>query len=210
MITGGKGVEQISSLIDFNEEWNTITSADFSPSKLLISEINGLLFEHRAHHNRILKTKACIILGSTQCSYRALQTLEIFAGNDTVTFLACGGSTAFNEMTEARLIASLLLDHGVDESRILIDEHSSNTHENLVHAAELIEGHFRDAFELEIAIVSAAFHRRRVMSLLPPSLSHAFFVNTYGPNTRPDNWYLNEIGRRTIFAELLSLSGRRT
>lgn len=193
----------------FNEEWNAIVSSGITISESIIAEVNNLLFTDDPSLENVAKTDICIILGSTNCSYRVARSLEVFGENKNVVFLACGGNFASSGTTEARLIADVLSEHGVTKNRILLEEHSTNTRENLLGAKQLLDAHFSSANGLEVAVVSAAFHRRRVMSVLPQSLEHSIFINAYGPNTRPDNWYLNEIGRKVIFAELLSISDRQ-
>ena len=65
--------------------------------------------------------------------------LDFAAANPDVTIIVSGGQGLDEPVSEAAAMQSFLLTHGIDESRIVIEENSHNTYENLVYVMEMIQ-----------------------------------------------------------------------
>ena len=82
-----------------------------------------------------------------------------------MTVVACGGQGADEPESEARAIAGYLTEHGVDKGRILLDEDSHNTHQNLKNAARLLSKEKLDPAHTQVVVVSNGFHLARARML---------------------------------------------
>ena len=82
-----------------------------------------------------------------------------------MTVVACGGQGADEPESEARAIAGYLTEHGVDKGRILLDEDSHNTHQNLKNAARLLSEEKLDPAHTQVVVVSNGFHLARARML---------------------------------------------
>jgi hypothetical protein len=175
-----------------------------------VTQVNAALFAPDSELEGLEGVRVCVVLGSANCAYRAERAVAAFAGRHDVLFVASGGNTAANGLTEARVLAQTLAALGVPDDRIIIEERSSNTRENLAEAERLVIGRVGGergvVGDRQVAIVSAGFHRRRVLQCLPQVFAGAIYLSAFGPHTRPDNWHLSPYGREVIGYELVALS----
>ena len=95
---------------------------------------------------------------SSATKKRLEKALEIVNDRDETIFVLSGG-LAYNEQTEAVCMSKYLVEHGVREEQIILDEHSMDTGENLQNSYMLI----KDAESL--LIVSSRFHLWRIQCL---------------------------------------------
>lgn len=87
---------------------------------------------------------------------RLLKAIEYMNENPEVNAVCCGGKSPGKPYSEAEVMKMYLLRHGIDESRIYMDEQSTSTRENIVYARELldsIEGEGRP-----LAVCTSDFH----------------------------------------------------
>ncbi len=82
------------------------------------------------------------------------------------TFVVTGGQGWNETIPEGTAMAKWLEDHGVPAEQILIEDRSTNTHENLAFARELIEADAgKPVGELRVKIVTSDFHSFRAKML---------------------------------------------
>ncbi len=81
---------------------------------------------------------------------------------DTVAVL-CGGMGAGERISEAEAMRRWLVRQGIEEGRLLLEDRSTNTDENLANARALIEA--RGDLPEEIVVVSTGFHLYRARLL---------------------------------------------
>lgn len=79
--------------------------------------------------------------------------------NTQVICVASGGQGADEPFSEAQVIKDRLVERGIDPSRILIEDSSTSTSENLAFSLGIIEAHGIKAGN--IAIVTDSFHQLR-------------------------------------------------
>ena len=106
--------------------------------------------------------------------------------NPDVKAIASGGQGANEPMSEAACIYENMIKDGVDPERILIEDQSVNTEQNLLYSVKLIkERHLGD----DIAIVSDSYHqlRARIIAYKIDRNLHVGAINTV--NTR-FGWFI--------------------
>ena len=82
------------------------------------------------------------------------------AENPQTRCIACGGQGANEPMTEARAEADYLVELGIPRDRILLEDRSHSTSENLRNAAAMI-----DAEHDAVGIVTSDFHVFRALAI---------------------------------------------
>lgn len=90
--------------------------------------------------------------------------LAYLEGRADIRIVVSGGQGPDEPMTEAQAMRDYLVAHGIDESRILMEGESHNTHENMVYSFALLEKEGIDATQPYI-IVSNGFHLSRAVML---------------------------------------------
>ena len=73
--------------------------------------------------------------------------------NQTAIIIASGGKGGNEIYSEAEVISKILQENGINNNRIIIEDKSRNTYENLKYS-----GNFVDNFDKKIVIVSSEFH----------------------------------------------------
>ena len=89
---------------------------------------------------------------------RMQAALRLLSANDQSKVVCSGGQGSDEKMTEAECMKRYLLDKGVDEDRIVMEDRSTSTFENIKFTFEITDklGYGRD-----ITIVTDAFHQYR-------------------------------------------------
>ena len=91
----------------------------------------------------------------------ALQYLEAYPES---TAIVSGGMGKGEAVTEAQAMHDWLLEHGIPESRILMEPKATSTEENLAFSFDLIRARGEDP-DGNVAIVSSAYHLFRAKSM---------------------------------------------
>lgn len=86
--------------------------------------------------------------------------LDYLEGQPQATVIVSGGQGDNEPMSEAQCMYDYLTAHGIDEDRILMEENSHNTYQNLCNTAALMADP-----TAEVVIVSNGFHLTRVRML---------------------------------------------
>ena len=92
------------------------------------------------------------------------KALDYLENHPDMTVVVSGGQGPDEHVTEARAMADYLIEQGVKEERILLEEASHNTVQNLRYTARLLEEEGYD-MEQDIVVVSNGFHLTRVRML---------------------------------------------
>lgn len=182
--------------------WDPIGRSDQPVPATMVAAVNDILFAADPSPADLAGVEVCIVLGSRNCAYKADRAAELFAADPGVRFVACGANPSATGQPEAELIRDVLLARGVGADRVLIDEHSTNTIENLRHAEALIGELIGPPERQSVAVLSSGFHRRHVVANLPASLAHALYISATGLHSGPDTWHTNAYGRAVILHEL--------
>jgi len=102
--------------------------------------------------------------------------------------------------TEAEYLAGVLKREGVDESRIIVENNSTNTFENARYCAAMLKGNDLK----KIIVCCQAYHARRALMTFQSEFPAVDIiispVNT--KNILYNNWYETEKGYNTVLSEL--------
>jgi len=103
--------------------------------------------------------------------YRLDSAIEYLSANPETICIVSGGQGSNESAPEATGMKKYLTDHGIAEERILTEEKSKNTIENIIFSKEIITSHKEDEPSSEdisspaIGIVTNNFHLYRALSL---------------------------------------------
>ena len=159
-----------------------------------------------------------IVLGSLNCQYRAEKALEVARRNPLTICVASGGNRHQEGLeSEAEFMHGYLIGHGVPSDRVILEDRSRNTFENLSFSMELVRR--RIAFEgggrktVRIGVISGAFHLPRVREILGGIVTERKaeirFVPAYGPNTGRESWFEHPASVKLIVEEIRKRRGER-
>lgn len=186
-----------------DDQWIELLDYKNAVSRNCIDRVNHFLFSEDNCPKDISEIDVCIILGSNNCIYKVKKAIDVFSNNRKIIFVASGGNISQSNVVEAIWMKEVLLRNNISRERILVDDKSKNTKENIVNSMKNIEKHFDDSSNANIAIIVAGFHRRRVKFYATTEIKNELYlINAYGDYTKPDNWYKSEIGRKIIYDEL--------
>jgi len=115
---------------------------------------------------------AVIVLGaaihgncpSRMLAYRLNAALDFHATNPDARIVVSGGYAEGRQFSEAQVMAWYLIEHGVPETLILLEDRAVSTEENLRFAQELLREHFGDD-DFTVAIATQGFHLYRARFL---------------------------------------------
>ncbi len=107
--------------------------------------------------------------------------------NPTCMAVACGGKGKGEWITESQCIRDTLIDIGIERERILCENRSVSTFQNLMFAKEII------GTDRSVVIVSNSFHLYRAIEIA----KRVGFLQCKGIGTRPEpmlemNYYVRE------------------
>ncbi len=111
--------------------------------------------------NATVVVLGCQVRGNTPSlllKKRIDTAFEYLKANPDVKCVASGGQGSDENISEAECIKEYLVDMGIDESRIFIENKSVNTNENIKFSAEIIK---KNGLNENMAIVTDGFHEMR-------------------------------------------------
>ena len=135
-------------------------------------------------------------------------TLRVAEANPAARVLVTGGQPR-NGVTEADLMASWLVEKGVDRDRILIEDKAKDTVGNALNAANLMRRHGAEA----VILVTSASHMRRARTVLEEALAQAGISAEVVPAVALDLPSFEEAARVSpderlvVYRDLMRVSG---
>ena len=91
--------------------------------------------------------------------------LDYWEDHPDLTIVTSGGQGSNEPVSEARCMADYLMDGGVPEDQILLEDRSHNTKENFLYSKELLADEGIDVGETDVLVVSNGFHLTRARML---------------------------------------------
>lgn len=137
---------------------------------------------HEAHLQPKPGADYLIVLGarvrgdriSSLLQYRLDQTLQYLSENQQTVVVVSGGKGAGENLPEAEAMQNYLLDHGIAKDRILTEEESVNTNQNIRNSLQVIREHEKNGTNLEeqkhLVLISNGFHLFRATRILRKQL----------------------------------------
>ena len=140
-----------------------------------------------------------ILLGSrpVRAIERALAAAELYRAGRVKSILASGGVLwEYNgEMiSEADLMKRIMIENGVPEEAILVDNEARTTVENMICSTLVINRTVKISRTESVIIVTSLSHMRRSIALAKALLPRKFKVSAYPsyPSVTTDEWLKNE------------------
>lgn len=103
----------------------------------------------------------CSVVGDrpSRMLRRRLDTaVDYLSANPDAACIVTGGQGWNEDCTEASVMAAYLASHGIEESRIYLEDQSANTRQNLENAQAIIS---EEKLDEDIVIISDGFHQFR-------------------------------------------------
>jgi uncharacterized SAM-binding protein YcdF (DUF218 family) len=153
----GNGAKQVKKMIYFALSAIIIAIAIFAVyAHIQIKRTASQQPPKQAGYLIILGAKVNGTVMSKALRYRAEAALAYLRENPESKVIASGGMGKGEEISEARAMESFLYEHGISKNRILLEEKSTTTSENLLFSEQLY--HIDEAI-----IVSSDFHLYRAI-----------------------------------------------
>ena len=93
------------------------------------------------------------------------EALSYLDDHPDLTVVVSGGQGPDEPSTEARAMADYLMEEGVEEDQILLEDQSHNTVQNFRYTAQLLEERGYDLENTQVLVVSNGFHLTRARIL---------------------------------------------
>ena len=140
---------------------------------LIVCSITGILISSKFDQDKLEgdSPRYMIILGArvrqdglSKTLQRRLDAAIPFLQKDsTIKVIVSGGRGSDEPVSEAEAMARYLIEKGIDSSRILQENQSMNTRENLSFSRKLIHG--ADSKTIPVWIVTSNYHQYRAQKL---------------------------------------------
>ena len=160
--------------------------------------LEGLVISGAVQKDRT-KSDYIVVLGAglrgDQLSLTLKQRLDAALVCEQGETIVVTGGQGWNEtVPEALAMKRYLTEQGIPEERILMEDRSTNTNENLDNAKEMIEAHSGKNFsDLKVKIISSDYHCFRAKLI---AKRHGYTrVTAYGAGTHPlliPSFYIRE------------------
>lgn len=136
--------------------------SDKNISKLEIDLINKIIWH--VQQKPPAKVDVIMVLGFPECVKKRLpKAISLYHKYDEPYMLLSGGVVISDiGMTEAEAMCHACLRNGILEEKLLIENQSSTTNENIKFSAKIINETLKGD-DIKLAVVSSATHLRRVM-----------------------------------------------
>ena len=114
-----------------------------------------------------VRGESMLYAGILPGDYVVVHQQESFRNGDIVgiTIVTSGGQGSNEPTSEARCMADYLMEGGVPEDQILLEDQSHNTKENFLYSKELLADEGIDVGETDVLVVSNGFHLTRARML---------------------------------------------
>jgi len=96
---------------------------------------------------------------SRTLSQRINAAIKYLNENRNVMVIVSGGKGPHETFTEAEIMSRILLSNNIEMSRVIIEDRSKNTYENLTYSGKLID------IDKKVIIITSGFHMFRARSI---------------------------------------------
>lgn len=121
--------------------------------------------------------------------YRLDRAVSYLKENDNTLVIVSGGQGVNEMATEASVMKEYLINKGINEDRIIIEDKSNTTKENLINSKKIIGN------DKSIGIVTNNFHMYRALLI-----GKKYGVNAVGIPSKSTSYYLPNNLLREVFA----------
>lgn len=125
---------------------------------------------------------------------RLRAALEFLERNPTATVILSGGRGPDEPMSEAQCMYNAMLDMGAEQDRLLMEDESHTTRENLINSMEIING--RGGTDHPITLITSEFHQRRARYI-----AESLGIESCAVSGHTDQWFFRvNYTLREVFA----------
>lgn len=172
-----------------------------------ISVVNNILFCIK--YDLPKKCDAIMVLGNPTClEDRLPAALALWENYDSLPYFILSGGVIIDKlgMTESEAMKNACNNYGIEKNKILLENSSSTTAENIINCASLIKN-YGHSFK-NIIVVSSSTHIRRVMmnfqkySHLYPENINIIPYSSISCSCKPKSWSFNDVSRKIVSTEL--------
>ena len=171
-----------------------------------IELVDRILFGYE--NRKAPKGDIIFVFGNPTClDDRIVKAVELLKAEKASRILLSGGVLLpGSDLTEALAMKKYCLENGILDDRILLENKSTTTYENVLFSAPLINSLGKK--DIRIIAVSSATHMRRVLmnfhkfgSLYPSDMT-VVPCHSIHPTCSPKTWYQSESSMRIVLKEL--------
>jgi uncharacterized SAM-binding protein YcdF (DUF218 family) len=133
------------------------------------------------------------VFGSRQLTPAQL-AIELYSQQIAPLIVLTGGANRSTGINEANTRLAILIEAGIPEDEIIVENRSTNTYENVTFALPLIEQKVALSSIHSMLVVCKWMHSRRALMTLKRQLPRdiRYYAQTYAPeNVTRENWHLN-------------------
>ena len=110
---------------------------------------------------------------------------------------------------ESRIYQRMAIERGIPAEAIWVEDRSSNTLENFVFSAEMIDAAFGWTNIRTVSLTANPFHMRRALmtalKVWPPHLRYVMRPSNAADDPHLDEWWTSPAGRHLVMKELQSI-----
>jgi len=138
---------------------------------LILAAFVLFLFTYGNTSNADFTENVVIVLGagvnremvSRPLAHRLYATIDYWEKNPNAYIIVCGGLGNRAIITEAEAMSRFLIARGIPQEKILLEELSTSTYENLLFAKAILEEHFQGEFRA--VVITNDFHIYRATQM---------------------------------------------
>ncbi|WP_110954993.1 YdcF family protein [Anaerosinus massiliensis] len=160
--------------------------------------IESLIFQSLKSNDKT-EVQYAVILGagvkgeepSATLRRRLDTSIDYLNKNPDTKIIASGGLGKEATLTEAEVMKRYFIAHGIDESRILKEEKSTTSDENLKYTKELLTGLY-DEDVPEMLIITSDYHMFRAKRIAEKYYTKVYGISSATPSTVMMNYAIRE------------------
>ncbi len=186
--------------------WAVVALSFFFSNKVLVNEL-ARMWEVDPAKDALASSGVAVILGGyaewdehrnrvqmSEAAERLYVPIRLYQQGKIRKFILSGGSSSVTGRTkpEATYVKPVLLDFGIPDSAIVVEDKSRNTHENATNTAAILK---KLNVKGEVLLVTSAFHMRRSQAVFKkagiavnPYPVH--YISDYGRGYFLPDWFL--------------------
>lgn len=158
---------------------------------ILMTCMNIITTSGHSDWNRAEQSDYAVVLGAAVKSdstasrimrNRLSAALEFMERNPKAVVIVSGGQGPDEPISEAQCMYETLLEMGAEKDRLLMEEESHTTRENLMNSRRIIQA--RGGTERPVTIITSEFHQRRAAFI-----GNSLDLDTCPVSGRTDQWF---------------------
>ncbi|MBQ2978243.1 MAG: YdcF family protein [Clostridia bacterium] len=138
---------------------------------------------------------------------RAQGAANLYQAGRVKYIMPTGGvkwDTEFGHISEAECMKQHLMNMGIPEEAILLENQATTTRENMIFATLQIERQLKAHGDYRVYVVTSPCHMRRSLALAKAYLPRKVLISGYPgvcPQGMPDTWHQDEFQAERVYRE---------